>query len=192
MPYKRAKFAPQTRQDLWISSVGICLGIAVGMTFADIDLHMPDWLLPHRALFTHGAVVPVCLAWWFWHFRQQTVRGLTIGFALAHAVHLSFDLFPKAWRGYALIHVFTWALPPVLSWAWVAASIVCCLYLVRSFIRTTWDIWLSFGGILTGFLTYAHEGVVFPLIAFAIAGILASIIPLFPDSDYAHIRLLSE
>jgi hypothetical protein len=178
MPKERLELTPQTAQTMWLSVVGLCFGIAIGVKFADIDLRVPNWLLYHRALLTHGAIVPMLVAGWCWFSRHQTVRGFTIGFAVANAVHLSFDLFPKAWWGHALIHVFTWAFPPILSWCWIAASIVCCLYLARYFIRTIWDIVLSLSGILAGFVIYAHEGFLFPLIAFAVAGILAFLLPI--------------
>ena len=177
MPDKRTGFAPQATRATWFSTIGLSLGAAIGIDLADIDLRIPDWLLSHRALLTHGGVVPVLVAGWYWISRHQMVRGLAIGFAIANAAHLSFDLFPHAWQGDALIYVFTWGLPPAISWGWIATGIVCCLYLARCLIRTIWNIVLSLGATLAGFAAYAHEGLLHPLVAFSFAGILAFLLP---------------
>ena len=180
MQITRTDLTPKTASASSFALIGLLVGAAVGVKFADIDQQVPDWLLHHRALLTHGLVVPFLLGLWGWLTKHQLARGLTIGFCVTNAVHLSFDLFPRAWWGYALIHIFVWPLPPVLSWLWIAVSITLCLYLARFFVRTIWDLTISALGIISGFVAYAHEGFFFPLIAFLIAGTLAFLIP-FPS-----------
>ena len=175
---QRIDLTPQTRTEVYLSCIGLLFGAVIGMKFADIDQRIPDWLLYHRAILTHGLIVPALLGWGVWRTKHQTIRGLTIGFCMTNAVHLSFDLFPRAWWGHALIHIFAWALPPLLSWLWIAISIVLCVYLARLFVRTFWDVLVSGLGILMGFGVSAHEGLLLPLLAFMIAGILAFLLPL--------------
>jgi len=175
---QRTDLTPQTGTEVYLSCLGLLLGTVVGLKFADIDQRVPNWLLYHRDILTHGLIVPMLLSWGVWRTKHQTVRGFTIGFCLTNAVHLSFDLFPRAWWGHALIHLFGWTFPPVLSWCWIAISMVLCVYLARFFIRTFWDVLVSGLGILIGFGVSAHEGLLLPLLAFLIAGILAFLFPL--------------
>jgi hypothetical protein len=163
--------------DVVYALIGIICGAAVGITFADIDLQVPEWLLHHRALFTHGIIVPLVLLWWSRRTHHHALRGFTLGFCVTNAIHLSFDLFPRAWWGHALIHIFMWALPPIVSWVWIALSIMLCLYLARSIIQTIWDMFVAGIGIIAGFTVYAHEGLIFPFFAFVIAGIIAFMLP---------------
>ena len=48
---------------------------------------------------------------------------------LGFVVHLAFDLFPRAWTGYALISIpgYGW-LPSVVSCGWIAVSALLCAY----------------------------------------------------------------
>ncbi|PID55986.1 hypothetical protein CSB45_13615 [candidate division KSB3 bacterium] len=158
--------------------IGTVCGIAMGIKFADIDLLFPSCLLHHRALLTHGFILPLCLSWIVWRTRLQFLRGVTLGFCVTNTVHLSFDLFPQAWRGYALIHLFWLSFPPLLSWIWIAGSLVICWYLWRMFVRTLWELCLSAAGLLAGFVVYAHEGILSPLIAMALSAMIAFLFPL--------------
>ena len=179
MKTTHSDFTPKTAGDWWLAFIGFLFGAAVGIKFADLDLRVPAWLLYHRAALTHGVIAPGLLAWVAWRTRHQTWRGITIGFCMSNALHLSFDLFPRAWWGHALIHLFEWEFPPVLSWIWIAGSIVACVYLARLFAQTIWDIVISLGGVAAGLMIYAHEGIMFPLAALIIAGAIAFILP-FP------------
>ena len=175
--------APRTVIESLVALLGLVLGAAVGIKFADIDQYVPNILLHHRALLTHGLLASLFLGWMCLRTRHQelhqALRGLTIGFSMTNAVHLSFDLFPRGWWGYALIHIFVWALPPVLSWLWIASSIVVCIYIARFFVRTIWDMLIPAAGMIMGVTAHAHEGLIFPLIALFLGGIVAFLIP-FP------------
>lgn len=155
-----------------LTLIGLVIGAKIGIKFADIDQKFPEWLLHHRALLTHGAIVPLLLASLSALTQIQIVRGFTIGFCVTNAVHLSFDLFPKAWRGYALIHFFEWPLPPVGSWLWMALGIIGSLLIAYLLWRNFIDLVVATGSIIFGFSVYAHEGVWFPAIAFCSAIIL--------------------
>ena len=171
-------FSPRTYSDSLSAFVGLLVGAAIGIKFADIDQHVPDILLHHRALLTHGFLISLLLGWITRRTKYQAWRGITIGFSVTNAVHLCFDLFPRSWWGYALIHIFTWGLPPLLSWLWIAASIVLCIYIARFFVHTIWDILISIGGIIAAFIAHAHEGFFWPLVACIIGGIIAFLIPI--------------
>ena len=174
----RINLTPRTGTDVYLSCLGLVFGILVGVKFADIDQRLPDWLFYHRDAVTHGFIVPVLLSWGAWRTKHQTMRGLTIGFCVANAVHLSFDLFPRAWWGHALIHLFTLRFPPVVSWVWIAGSIIACLYLARFFIRTLWDLIGAGCGIVIGLSISVHEGIVFPILTILVAGFVAFLFPL--------------
>ena len=155
-----------------LTLIGLVIGAKLGIKFADIDQRFPEWLLHHRALLTHGAIVPLLLASITAFTQIQIIRGFTIGFCVTNAVHLSFDLFPKAWRGYALIHFFDWSLPPVGSWFWIALGIIISLLTAYLLWRNFLDLVVAVGSIIFGFSVYAQEGIWFPAIAFCSAIIL--------------------
>lgn len=180
---QKSELTPQSTVALSTSILGILVGMSIGIKFADIDLLFPEWFLYHRALLTHGLLVPVLLAWAVWRTRYQILRGITIGFCVTNAIHLSFDLFPRAWWGHALIHIFVWAFPPWLSWLWIAVSIVVCLSIARFLMRTLPDILMAGFGIVSGFLAYLHEGLFRALLAFVVAGIVAFLLPFSKDSS---------
>ncbi len=112
----------------------LAVGLVAGKEFPDLDQDVS--FLVHRSIFTHGLLLPVMLFSVAFAFKATPVRLFAIGFSLGVAVHLSFDLFPKAWTGFALIHVPTvgWTYPAV-SWVWIALSIVVCLYAAMKLVR---------------------------------------------------------
>ena len=108
-------------------------GVYVGFRFPDFDQRTD--ILVHRSIVTHGLLVPLLLYIVLGSRRSPAPARLFVtGAALAVAVHLSFDLFPRAWSGYALIHLPTYGwTPPLVSWAWIALSIVLCFFIaIRS------------------------------------------------------------
>jgi len=155
-----------------LTLIGLVIGAKIGIKFADVDQQFPQWLLHHRAFLTHGAIIPMILASVTALTQIQLIRGFTIGFCVTNAVHLSFDLFPKSWRGYALIHFFDWSLPPVGSWLWIALGIMISLLIASLLWRNFIDLVVATVSIIFGFSVYAHEGVLFPAIAFLSATIL--------------------
>ena len=93
------------------ASLSLIVGLALGNKFPDID--QDTALLVHRSVFTHGPLLPFLLFLVASGIRFAPLRLFAMGFSLGVAFHLSFDLFPKAWQGFALIHV------PVSSCYWL-------------------------------------------------------------------------
>ena len=87
-------------------------------------------------MITHGPLVPFLVFLPASGNKPIPIRLFAMGMILAVAVHLCFDLFPRGWTGYALIHIpgFGWAFP-LFSWSWIALSIICCLYMAMRLVR---------------------------------------------------------
>jgi len=79
------------------------VGLAVGNWFPDID--QDTGLLLHRSIVTHGPLVPLIAVAIAATSRTILLRWFALGLVVGFAVHLSFDLFPKGWSGFALISV---------------------------------------------------------------------------------------
>ena len=121
----------------------IVFGLAVGLKFPDIDQqigHGQTDLLLHRSILTHGLIIPVILFVFTLVKRSVYLERLTLGVMLGVAIHLSFDLFPKSWYGFALISIpFNGWTPVWFSWLWIATSIVACTYMASRMVRTRVD-----------------------------------------------------
>ena len=109
--------------------IALLAGVYVGFRFPDFDQRTD--ILVHRSIITHGLLAPLLL-YIVLGSRQSPApaRLFVTGAALAVAVHLSFDLFPRGWWRHALIHLPTYGwTPPLVSWGWIALSIVLCFYI---------------------------------------------------------------
>ncbi len=109
--------------------LALAIGVYVGFRFPDFDQRAD--FLTHRSIVTHGLLVPLLLYFMLGSRRSPAPARLFVaGAALAVAVHLSFDLFPRAWWRHALIHLpaYGWT-SPFLSWSWIAVSIVVCFFI---------------------------------------------------------------
>jgi hypothetical protein len=99
------------------------LGAVIGLTFADIDLAPP---LPfrHRSAWTHGPLIVYVMifllslypGWFYW---------FVVGFLPANAIHLLADMFPRNWKGGAMVklHPIKRELAPILSFAWLGYGV---------------------------------------------------------------------
>ena len=110
-----------------VGSIAFIVGLYAGDWLPDVDQDLS--IVTHRSVFTHGLIIPLVLFGLASSARALLLRLFVIGFCLGAAVHLSYDLFPRAWQGFALIHlpVFGWTFPAI-SWVWIAVSIVSCVY----------------------------------------------------------------
>ena len=156
----------------------LIIGIIAGLKFPDLDLRLN--FLVHRSIITHSFFIPLILFLWVRKKPQSSSYLLSIGFSLALVIHLCFDLFPRAWVGFALISVPVYGrMSPLFSWLWIAATLIVCLYLVLLLMRTVGDILLIFSSMLATFIIYAAtESVVLPaFIALAVAMIIALMLP---------------
>ena len=111
-----------------IGLIALLAGLAVGEWFPDIDQRTA--LLLHRSILTHGLLLPLILFVVASKMKLMPLRWLAMGVCLGVAVHLAFDLFPRAWTGFALVSipVYGW-LPAPVSWIWIAASMFACVYM---------------------------------------------------------------
>lgn len=112
-----------------IRLLALLAGVYVGFRFPDFDQRAD--LLMHRSIITHGLLAPLLLYAVLGSRRSPAPARLFVaGVALAVAVHLSYDLFPRAWWRHALIHLPTYGwTPTIFSWVWIALSIVVCFFI---------------------------------------------------------------
>ena len=136
--------------------VALMLGLIAGERFPDIDQRTD--LLLHRSVLTHGLLLPLALHALASRTQLRIVRWLVMGISLGVAVHLAFDLFPRAWQGYALISlpIYGW-LPPAVSWGWIALSGCVCLYVAAKLVRNGLEAAVFTAG-LVGVFAYAVPG----------------------------------
>lgn len=134
------------------------IGAAIGLRFADCDLWLRWYpLLWHRSLLTHGLLVPLLLFLAFKPKGRETkehlpARLFAMGFCLASAVHLAFDLFPRTWSGPALIHLpFVGWSNPAFSQAWIVISLLVCLFLACRLLRNRREFVLAALGLIVTF-----------------------------------------
>jgi hypothetical protein len=158
----------------------LLIGIVAGLALPDLDL---KWsFLGHRSIVTHGLLLPILL---FGLARKQehvTTRLLAVGFSLSSAVHLSFDLFPKAWTGYALIYIPGYGrTSPEFSWFWTALNIVICMYLALVLVSSVLELVAFVIGLLTTFSLQAVQTSI--LVPALVAIVVATGIALAMPSD---------
>lgn len=107
---------------LTISLIGFAF--VLGLVAPDVDQRLP--FLTHRSLLTHGPWFAVLATWLAQKARSRSAVLLIDGsFVIGLALHLAFDLFPKAWMGFALVHIPFWGrLPAAASVCWLIISLV--------------------------------------------------------------------
>lgn len=103
----------------------------------DIDLEIP--LLHHRSMVTHSVLIPYLLM----RYKKFKIPDVVIlALLLGFAIHMSADLTPKSWKGYALIYV------PIIkislfgalgSYLWLAANVVACFYLFKKIMNEEYN-----------------------------------------------------
>jgi hypothetical protein len=150
--------------------VALLAGLAAGNWFPDID--QKTELLLHRSIVTHGLLVPLILVIAASGTRSIQLRWFALGVTLGVAVHLSLDLFPKGWSGFALISLpgYGW-MPPWLSQTWIASSTVVCTYLATKLVRNGLDGSLFVLSLIGGFgyLAMSEDAFWRPLVALTVA-----------------------
>ena len=162
-----------------VGSAWLLLGLAIGLHFPDVDQRLQMWipsrLLLHRSILTHGMLASLLL---FAAARRRDdkrlpLRLFVIGASLAVAVHLCFDFFPRAWRGFALIHI------PIHGWtsalfsqAWLLLSIAVCMYVAFLLVRNVFEWALGVGNLIISFVVSAFEGSNATLSAFVLLALV--------------------
>lgn len=159
-----------------IGIIAFLLGLSIGAGLPDLDQRI---FRVHRSIITHGFLL--FIVWWSARASaRRAVRFFAIGFAIASAVHFSFDLFPSSWYGYALIVVPTIGVTnSVFSWSWLAVCIVVGFYIALSQMRSFTDLAIGLVGFFLVFNLSAPRGqaVFSPLVAMLIAFAIACWLP---------------
>jgi hypothetical protein len=138
----------------------LLLALLLGLRLPDLDQQLQ--FLVHRSILTHGFLLPLGVFLLVYRDKTASPRFLSMGFSLAAVTHLCFDLFPRAWIGFALIHIPFWGRSsPLFSWLWLGASIIICLYLAFVLLKTLWDIVMAVASLGLGFAFYAAGQPVF-------------------------------
>jgi len=105
-------------QNLDFTSIDL-IGLILGLFSIFIGIKYPDWdfklKLKHRSILTHS---PLILGLFFYLYlskqnnfmifhREHEVgfRYFIMGFSIGMGIHFLYDLFPKGWRGSALLHI---------------------------------------------------------------------------------------
>jgi len=96
------------------------IGLILGVFSIFIGIRYPDWdfklKLKHRSIFTHSPAILFLFIYLyldkqkgFFHFfsgeKEVGFRYFIIGFSIGMGIHFLYDLFPKGWKGSALLHV---------------------------------------------------------------------------------------
>ena len=147
-------------------------GAWAGLKLPDVDQRTD--LLLHRSILTHGPLVPLIVYILVRKARRLSVRAFPMFLCLGFVVHLSFDLFPRAWMGYALtsLPVYGW-LPAMVSIVWMATSALLCAFWASRLVRGMQEAPLLIFGVLAIFAYAApnEASLIGPLIA--VLGLLA-------------------
>lgn len=170
---------------LWAGRLALVLGLgfSLGLTMADIDL-APPLPLQHRSAWTHGPLIPLAL--WYFDQGNDWLRLFSLAFLPGFALHLSYDMFPKAWRSIACIsfHPLPGRLPGILSfiYLWLGAIVALGVeLLLLEQPRYIWVILIVLFGIGISFKHYTHKergGWPWPLNKLGLPQSLASFPPL--------------
>ena len=144
------------------AAILLCLvGAFIGVRLPDTDnaFALPRLIL-HRSLLTHSFLLPLLLYVLIHPITHSRPEGSSVLLSHPHAnpcgrlfslgicasvpVHLCFDLFPRAWRGWALIYApLLGRLSPSLSVLWLSISLIACLYLACRLLRNGGDLLLA-------------------------------------------------
>ena len=108
----------------------------IGYNFPDID-HSFQNSLGHRSIITHSILLPIIL------FLINPIRinifgkMLIIGLFLGIGLHLSADLHPKSWHGYANIKLPSNISIGILSPIWILINTIFALFLSAKIVIET-------------------------------------------------------
>jgi len=136
----------------------------IGLFFPDIDQGFQG-LLGHRSIITHSILLPYLLLYYFIKKKSNPnvlIKIFIIGIFLGIGLHLSADLHPKSFKGYALIklpgNIDVGGLSPI----WIAVNAAAGLYFAGLLLNKTTHkklFWISYLVIasLVGMIYAAEE-----------------------------------
>jgi len=125
----------------------LILSFLLGLAFPDID-QMFQSLLGHRSILTHSILLPYLL-YVYLEKKEPSPRGKTIliGLLLGIGLHLSADLHPKSWIGFALIKLPFNISIGELSPIWIGINAIAALYAAAYFLNLLTNrklFWISY------------------------------------------------
>lgn len=119
----------------------------VGLQFPDMDLKIKG--LGHRSIVTHSFLLPTIFMylhqknylWLVYNAKYDITKFMIIGLALGIAIHILYDLRPKAYKGTALIKFPYMAkgLTVNQSIAFMLLTVGVCLFIVIFYVRTLYE-----------------------------------------------------
>lgn len=116
----------------------LSMGLMIGIIFPDFDQSYKN-LLGHRSIVTHSILLPWLIYFYIIFNKNKfssTIVYICIGIFLGIAIHLSADLFPKGWRGYALIKfIGNISIGKIGSILWIIANIFLSTYLAAKLFK---------------------------------------------------------
>ena len=103
------------------------------LLIAFVTVSIPDWdqytgILLHRSAITHSILIPFLIDRLSSKYSDKKYPIIISAIYFAFLVHLSGDLFPKSWRGFALISIPFIGWIGMLSPLWIIANIIGCSY----------------------------------------------------------------
>ena len=165
-----------------LSLVVLAAAVYAGLNFPDVDQHAG--FLLHRSIITHGPWLSL-MAFVFASGDNPIQRRLGSGICIGIAVHMAFDVFPRAWQGYALISlpVYGWT-PSVFSWIWISATMLISFSLATKLCRNAVDVAVLFMAVVGAFLfVLPNEEALWRPMAVAAAGLLVCFWMVGPDKE---------
>lgn len=95
------------------------IGLILGIFSIFIGIKYPDWdfklKLKHRSILTHSPLIIIFFVYiylnkqggflGFGREKEIGFRYFIMGFSIGMGIHFLYDLFPKGWKGSALLHV---------------------------------------------------------------------------------------
>ena len=123
----------------------LILSFLLGLAFPDVD-QMFQSLLGHRSILTHSILLPYLL-YIYLEKKEPRVKTILIGLLLGIGLHLSADLHPKSWIGFALIklpfNISIGGLSPI----WIGINAIAALYAAAYFLNLLTNrklFWISY------------------------------------------------
>jgi len=95
------------------------IGLVLGLFSVFIGIRYPDWdfklKLKHRSILTHSPLITIFFVYIYLNKqgsflglggeRETGFRYFIMGFSIGMGIHFLYDLFPRGWKGSALLHI---------------------------------------------------------------------------------------
>ena len=170
-----------------LSLIVLVAAVYIGLKFPDVDQRVG--FLLHRSIITHGPLLPL-VAFALALGDNPVQRRLGMGIGVGFAVHMAFDLFPRAWQGYALISlpIYGWT-PSVFSWIWISVTMLICFGFAIRLCRNAIDVAILVVATVAAFAFVApDENALWRPMAVTAAAFLVTFWMIGPDKESARYR----